>query len=348
MRELTRDEGNVTIIVALMITVLFGIGALVLDAGSMLVDHSEIQAGVDAASIAIARECAEYAVNPLAGSPCTSSLISNTTERYLDDNATDPSDVSYAGSELRTFLSGRAGMVRVVGRSTINPMFGRVAGLTSQEALEVKAAATARWGPVLSEQALRPLAVCKGALPAPGGGEVAVLSKPDDTAPYDQCDGAPDALPMGWLAGTNSACEITVRILPPEMLTVRPSDEPPAAWSCQNATDSLMDAIAAGAPPEDRTRVLAVYDAAQGTAGAHPSYSLIAFEFTGASLRNRSEPAIDPCDGAGDDPEADNVQCLRGYVREWLPPDDSPLAGLADLLLPGVLETTVLDTRLEE
>jgi hypothetical protein len=347
MRELNPDHGNVTIIVALMITVLFGMGALVIDMGAMLLDHSELQAGTDAAAISIARQCAQHAVDPLSAPACDDILVANETNRYLDANATDPADVSFDGRELRTFLSGRAGMVRVAGRSTANPMFGRVARLTNDEALEVKAAATARWGPVLSD-IVGPLTGCKGALPAPGAGEVAIVSQPDEPPPYGQCDGADDALPLGWIAGTDSTCSLDVRIAPPELLTITPSDEPPMGLSCQSETTDLLNAIASSAPPEDRTRVMVVHDTALGGAGTHPSYSLIAFEFTGASLRNRSEPAIDPCDGFGDDPEDDNVQCIRGYVREWLPPDDSPIAGLGDEVLPGVLETTVLDTRLEE
>ena len=53
-----RDEGAVLITVALMMTVLLGVGALVIDLGALYVEKRELQNGADAAALAIAQGCA--------------------------------------------------------------------------------------------------------------------------------------------------------------------------------------------------------------------------------------------------------------------------------------------------
>ena len=63
MRSLTRnnrdDRGAVLVWVALMIVVLLGVGALVLDVGALCVERRELQNGADAAALAVAQDCAE-------------------------------------------------------------------------------------------------------------------------------------------------------------------------------------------------------------------------------------------------------------------------------------------------
>jgi hypothetical protein len=58
MRRLTRDsDGSAAIIVALVFTTLFGVGAVVVDVGALLHEKRELQNGADAAALAIAEAC---------------------------------------------------------------------------------------------------------------------------------------------------------------------------------------------------------------------------------------------------------------------------------------------------
>ena len=53
-----RDEGAVLIWVALMMTVLLGVGAIVIDVGALYAEKRQLQNGADAASLAVAQDCA--------------------------------------------------------------------------------------------------------------------------------------------------------------------------------------------------------------------------------------------------------------------------------------------------
>ena len=74
-----RDEGAVLIWVALMLVVLLGVGALVIDIGRLYVERRELQNGADAAALAVAQDCA-------AGS-CEDEGA--TAQDYADLNAND-------------------------------------------------------------------------------------------------------------------------------------------------------------------------------------------------------------------------------------------------------------------
>lgn len=188
-----------------------------------------------------------------------------------------------------------------------------------------------------------------------------------------ECDGAPNALPMGWLTPSDPGrCTTDVTLLPSTYLNVAPSDTPPATSECATAIDELMNDLDVRRwchttwwrgyhcheygiePPEQRTRVLAVYDASQPSGGAYPSYSLIAFEFTGARLGDREEHGDSPwssddsvCQASDDTYAMEDLQCIRGRVTNYEPPQDGPIIDPSQLLPSGIIDdTTVLDVRL--
>lgn len=333
MRGLTGEHGNVTIIVALMLTVLLGAGAIVVDAGAMYLQADKLQAGADAAALAIAQECASSATL------CDESLADQLADQYLGANAGNVFDV------LPTVVphpSGDAGSVTVRGQSDIAPAF---AGALGVEPGPVGAAATARWGPVL-EQPVFPLAICLGALDASGD---TVESYPSGDEEPGLCDGAPDALPLGWIQSPGGeGCTSDVTLAPPTSLAIAPSDIEPSG--CDQAIDDLLNALAdPGSTADERTRVLAVYDASVG-AGSHPAHSLIAFEFTGVRIRederDRDVPWQGNCANFAEPYLIGQLQCIRGQVRTWLPPVDGPIAELSQLDQTGISDTTVLGVRL--
>ena len=56
--ERERDEGAVMIWVALMMVVLLGVGAIVIDIGALYAEKRQLQNGADAAALAVAQDCA--------------------------------------------------------------------------------------------------------------------------------------------------------------------------------------------------------------------------------------------------------------------------------------------------
>jgi hypothetical protein len=44
----------------------------------------------------------------------------------------------------------------------------------------------------------------------------------------------------------------------------------------------------------------------------------------------------------------DELQCIRGWVTVYNPPEDGPIVDLSQLGLAGIEDTTVLDVRLVE
>ncbi len=85
MRSLIRsrirrdDAGAVIVWVALMMVVLLGMGALVIDVGQLYAERRELQNGADAAALAVAQDCA--------GGDCLDETA--TAGTYADDNAHD-------------------------------------------------------------------------------------------------------------------------------------------------------------------------------------------------------------------------------------------------------------------
>lgn len=76
----TRDRGAVLIWVALMMTVLLGVGAIVIDIGALYAEKRQLQNGADAAALAVAQDCAN-------GDNC--GPYGATAIQYADLNAKD-------------------------------------------------------------------------------------------------------------------------------------------------------------------------------------------------------------------------------------------------------------------
>lgn len=333
MRRLNHDRGSVAITVALSLTMLMGMAALAIDVGALLVEQRAVQTGADAAAIAIAKQCAEHAVDP-SNPPCTTAPAST----YLGENSTSSVTPTTA---LTTSYGGKVGRVAVIGAVDSQPLFARMLGMSAP--VGVSAAATARWGPLTAIDDAFPLAACDGALPGPDSGQVTLVVDPAATGPPGLCDGADDANPFGWIPpDPASDCTAKITLAPSTYLAIGPADTPPTTSNCENQIADLLDAIASSTGlPEDRTRVLPIYDAAAGDSGSQPSVSLIAFEFDGVRIDDQEahRGATEAC--------PDGTHCIRGEVRDYIPPTDGPIFDPAlAALLPNIDDTTVLDVRL--
>lgn len=352
MRGLNRDDGNVVVITALLATTLFGFLALTIDVGAMLVRQSSLQSGADAAALAVAKRCANAVVTD--GAPgCDASVA----QGLFDGNTLSDSDVVNVDVPiLQSSHSGKVGRITVTGSMPRQVSF---AGALGDDGGTVEATATARWGPMTAIDEAFPLAVCQGALPPADSDEVTLVIDPAAAGGAGRCDDADDEPPFGWTDPDDlSDCSAKITIMPSTYIDVAPADAPPSASNCSARIEELFNDIAGtefchdwpwwrgyhchsfSRPAAERTRVLPVYDAAAGASGAHPAVSLIAFEFTAARIGDNEANR----DGAPACP--DGSHCIRGFVRDFIPPADGPIIDPTLAALPGIDDTTVLHVRL--
>ncbi len=121
MRTLKRDDrGAVLVWVGLLLVVLFGMGALVVDAGALYSERRQLQNGADAAALAVAADCAT-------GDCLDESATANTyADKNANDGAANIDEVCGSGPGLAACptppsgTAGASGWVRVK-TSTHNP-----------------------------------------------------------------------------------------------------------------------------------------------------------------------------------------------------------------------------------
>lgn len=85
MRRLTGDDGVTAVLVALLAVVLFGMGAMVVDVGSLWSERRQLQNGADAGALAVAETCA-------AGT-CDATLPAGYADGNSNDNASNVEEV---------------------------------------------------------------------------------------------------------------------------------------------------------------------------------------------------------------------------------------------------------------
>src|SRR4051794_6168677 len=130
------ERGAVAVMVAISLTVLLGVGALVLDVGALYVERRELQNGADAAALAIAEDCARE----LDGCDDPTSVATT----YADDNAEDGvSNVDDVDLDLHTREVTVATSTKTKDGDKVKFGFARVFGLDGSK---VSAAATATGG----------------------------------------------------------------------------------------------------------------------------------------------------------------------------------------------------------
>ena len=275
-----RDRGAVLVWVALMMTVLLGVGALTIDLGALYAEKRQLQNGADAAALAVAQSCA--------GGSCSG--YSAQAQQYADLNAQDGASavdvVCGVGLGLPACsgspspgVTGATGWVKVTtstktsGGGTqvqfvLAPIMNSLAGAT------VHASAVAAWG-ALGGAVTSPLTFSACEFLALGG------SLSDGTFPtgtryiYFHAIGATSTLGtancrpstsgadlpggFGWVAGS-STC--TVTLTADATVTADPGNGVPSG--CDLSTWNNQEIL------------ISVYDIATGS-GSNGQYHLIGF-----------------------------------------------------------------------
>lgn len=170
------DDGAAAVMVAVVLLLLFGAALLSIDAGSVWLSRRELVTGTDAAALATA---AYFVSQPL--SACDSSGVATTqslAEQLLATNGTGLSLRSYEVDP--NSCSTSSGNVAIEADSDAQLVFAPIFGIND---VDTDARSTAQWGPLVSIDRLRPLALCRT---APAVLEWALLGKSNN---YNFLDG---------------------------------------------------------------------------------------------------------------------------------------------------------------
>jgi Flp pilus assembly protein TadG len=194
IRRMRDETGATTVIVAIMMTVVLGMAALVIDIGAAEARRAQLQDAADAAAVGIAQRCFDSALTSLAS--CDAGVVgaaSATASQYALDNMNDRS--AAVSSVVFT-----ADTVKVSLTSEQPSFFARIFDVASTT---IRTDATAKWSQPATPL---PLAYHQCALPAPSDTSVQFLR-------YDLLDlnlsscglipGVVDLLGPGWVTQTD-------------------------------------------------------------------------------------------------------------------------------------------------
>jgi Flp pilus assembly protein TadG len=323
------DEGAVMIWVALMIVVLLGVGALVIDVGALLVERRQLQNGADAAALAVAQDCAE-------GS-CGTGGGAGIAKQYADLNAGD--DVSAIGSGtpcgVGPGLSGCAepapsgasdatGWVRV-NTSTETPDGGNqvsfllaplISALTGKT---VTAGAVAAWGAPKTVATLPfTYSICEFYGPGQPVGQVptepvTIYSKAESGKPNvaEDCERSPSGGVVeggfGWLSGVSSGgCTVEITVG-----GAYAGSDPGNNFPLKDPCDELI---------QGQEVIIPLFIEVEGT-GANAVYTIDGFvgfvvenyHFPGNSFPSKSWKCDTPPDFTGG---AASLTCFQGHFTQ--------------------------------
>lgn len=306
----SKDErGAATVLVAILLVVLLGMAALVVDVGAAYAEKSQLQNGADAAALAIAQDCADG----------TCFAPAATGQDFANSNSND----TISGSTV-TFPA--ANTVRVVTAAQepgatgagFSLFFARVLGM---ETTDIGAAAEASWGTPREATTLPWTAhecVFKNSLSASqlsefnsSGTFTGELSTAKILLRYDTNAPAPAGCPsggyqpggFGWLGTTADGCAAQISLdATAEGQTGNHFPNDPA---CDAALSTIMDEPA----------LIPLYSSADGN-GANAVYTLIgfgAFQITGYKFSGGAGVNLTPanvCTGS--------CRGLQGYFARFV------------------------------
>jgi hypothetical protein len=134
------ERGAVSVLVAMLLVVLLGFGAIAVDVGMLYAERTQLRNGADAAALAIAQKCAKNVADP--DCSATSALAAALTNGNANDGLSNiKSTVLDKAARTVTVTAGAQEKGRTP--NEVSLFFARVLGMDSAE---VNAPASVRWG----------------------------------------------------------------------------------------------------------------------------------------------------------------------------------------------------------
>lgn len=134
------ERGAVSVIVAMMLVVLLGFGAMAVDVAMMYAERTQLHNGADAAALAIAQKCASNLTDPDCST--TSTLAANLANNNANDSLSNVKSVVLDKTNRKvtvTVASQEAGHTP----NQVSLFFARALGINTAE---VNAPASVQWG----------------------------------------------------------------------------------------------------------------------------------------------------------------------------------------------------------
>lgn len=148
-----KEDGGITVIVALLMVVLLGFTALAVDVGILYSERAQLQNGADASAIAIAQKCARSLSDPGCSAP--SPVATSFANQNALDGMSNVRSITMDAAARKVTVQTTAAETGAVGNS-VSLYFARALGITSAE---VGARSSAVWGSPTKGPALLPITV---------------------------------------------------------------------------------------------------------------------------------------------------------------------------------------------
>ena len=217
-----RDQGATLILVALSMTAILGVGALVVDVGALAQENRALQNGADAAALAIANDCAKNACGTVTATAASYGGLNAGDGTAAVDTvcgnggglaACSPVPAGVTNNYVKVQLSTSSG-----GTNSLHFKFGPAIG---RSGATVRRSAVVAWGKIGSITTL-PIAIADCAFSAVAAGglpsaSIVVYLKggaEGKTAASQNCGTGPTTYPGGfnWLATAPANCQVTATV----------------------------------------------------------------------------------------------------------------------------------------
>lgn len=301
--ERDAERGAVAVVVALLLVVLMGFGALAIDISMLYAQKTQMQNGADAAALAIAQDCAKH------GTTLCKPAAAATAVQYAKDNSNN----GMADSPAPTFPAPGTVVVTTAARDAkgagVTLWLANVFGISRAT---VGATSTAKWGSPSGLTTVLPVAFSECQFNLNGTLQLLVLhgsSTCSSSSPSGQ------VIPggFGWLTPDNgTVCGATVTIANPAVSS-KNGDSMPNGQVCKPAFTSL----------QGQTVLLPVFDTIDVNGNFHikgfAAFQILGFNFPSQGWNNTGTPK---CTGS--------CTGIIGKFVKFLTLTDLPLGG-ADL-----------------
>jgi Flp pilus assembly protein TadG len=270
-----KERGAVAVLVALLMVVLLGFGAIAIDVGMLYAQQAQLQNGADAAALAIAQDCAKRGTTlcvPAAPGKALQLATANT-----NSGMTGAPVLSYpaAGTVVVTTAAGDAN------GSGVTLWFANIFGISRAD---VGATSTAKWGSPSGLTTALPVAFSECQFNLSGTVQLLILHG-SGTCVSDSPSGQVIPGGFGWLTPDNATvCGATVTIANPAVSS-KNGDSMPNQQQCKPEFTAL----------EGQTVLLPVFDTIDASGNFHikgfAAFQILGFNFPSQSWNNTGTPS---------------------------------------------------------
>jgi Flp pilus assembly protein TadG len=268
--ENENERGAVAVLVALLLVVLLGFGALAIDASMLYAQKAQLQNGADAAALAIAQDCAKR------GTALCQPAAAATAVQYAKANTNS----GMADAPVPSFPAAGTVVVTTEARDANGPgMTLFLANVFGISRADVNATSTAKWGGPSGLTAAVPVAFSECQFNLAGSTQLLTLH---GTTTCVSSSPSGQVIPggFGWLTPDSSAvCGTTVTIASPAVSS-KNGDSMPNGQVCKPGFASL----------QGQTVLLPVYDSIDASGNFHikgfAAFQILGYNFPSQSWNN--------------------------------------------------------------